>query len=119
MILSIMVMFSLAVQTMGSYLEDYGKKVSIYGGFSDVANCLANDITTIILTVPHHTEIRYTKEVPSEMGGVIYYVNYSNETLTVYDHSYSEKVHLSGLKWEGDVRLSGVSAGVVVLDVKR
>lgn len=116
---STMVIVSIAVWSLGDYLKSFGRGVSIYGGFSDVANCIANDITTLVIFTPHNTKIRYVKEVPSNIGGKIYYINYSKEYLTVYDESYSYGIHLSGLRWEGDINFTSVSAGVVVIDVGR
>ena len=126
---SMMLMLYFAISTLGDTLTIFGAKSAVYSGFSDVANSIANDILTIVITLPHGSEIIYNKTVPTKIGGVTYTVTYENENVTVkvlggYPElgGYYQTVYLSGLKWEineSAIKISNTSAETICIDVRR
>ncbi|WP_457548563.1 hypothetical protein [Archaeoglobus sp.] len=126
---SLMIMLYFTISSLGETLEIFGAKSSIYRGFSDVANSIANDIVTIVIFLPHGSRIIYNKTIPTEIGGVTYTITYEDENVTVKVLSgypeiagYYQTVHLSGLRWEVNesaITIKNTSAETVVIDVRR
>jgi hypothetical protein len=126
---AMLMLLYLSLSTLSSILSSYSTKSTVYTGFSDVANSLANDIMSIIVFLPRGAELTYNKTIPMQIGGVTYTVEYdpNTESITLEVMSsaepdvsgYRTSLNISGLKWEGRITLQNTSAEVITIHVRR
>jgi hypothetical protein len=127
---AMLLLLYLSLSTLGSVLSSYSAKSTIYTGFSDIANSLANDVVSIVVFLPHGAEITYNKIIPMKIGGATYTVRYNPNTECIILEvlsapaeyniiGYTTSINISGLRWEGDISIYNSSAEIITIRVGR
>jgi len=102
MFFSILVIMVVVGNTFGSIITDFGKKAVVKNEIDMIGNKLANDLTTIIITLPHGGKIKYVPAIPSSVAGVSYNIslNLNSDILQIKSYYHTVNFTLGGIHYE-------------------